>query len=268
MSIIDQLIKVKKKTKNEDILDVLDELTKYEKLSKLISFENKSQHASIQKKLPFLWKASQHDIYAQTLLTTAGHICAHLTGETPEIVDVLLGDLEGAYQRRLELMQTNSTHIAYRELIEYDHDEMADNIIGIYSEKREENTSIIIIVEQDSGYIIFQGYYTEQDTQYKSNEIPYYEKTKNNHKISIQTYSLQGNNTYPFAQLYFDNKSFTICIPDNQHIKIDEISTESENTSNVITLTQEQQNKIALSLTHIETFADTLLDIICQEETV
>lgn len=274
MSIIDQLIQMKKQTKNEDILHVMDELSKYEKLSKLPAFQDIQHQTAIQKKIPFLWKAMQQDVYAQALLLMAGHMCSHLTGQTPPFIATILADMTDTHQRRLELMQQSAITISYCDLSEYNNEIMADTVVATYSEKRKHDMAILIITYQTSEYIVFQGYYNDKEIIHNVNEIPYYTCHRDNCEIRIQTYSLQGNNAYPFGHIYLRGDTFNICMPDSEHIHLQPQQQQPDGDyvdSDIypcisISLTQAEQNKIVMSLPHIEDFASAILDIICSEE--
>lgn len=216
MSAIENLIQIKKQCKNDDIVRIMDEVTDYEKLSRSPVFRDLRTSKPAQKKLPLLSSAYQGDLYALSLLTLAGNIIAHLTDQVPRVLQIPLEELSERDQKRMNLMTGSLIPVSYHGLLEYDNEAMTDRVVAVYDAPRlNGSTALLIVVRDQDTYQIYQGYYYPKDgTRVQDrarNELKPFVFQKDHVTVSFLTYSLLGNNRYPFG---------TVIGPDGCHYQL------------------------------------------------
>lgn len=279
MSMIDQLIQMKRAKKDNDIVAMLDEFTLYDKLSDIKALGDIDNSPALQKKLPHLTKLIKGDFYNLSLAIVARDILTHLNYEIPSAIYNHMADIPERTKKRLTLVGDSTVQAEYRELREYHQETNKNKVIGVYTNNVEDSdmVRIIIIVNQrDEIYTIYQGSYEEIDGEVCEKESrmnqqisSYIEKVKHG-TIIIPNYSIQGNNSYPFAQYKNQEGFYYISIPDRKHLALSkdapaywdvskgEIIGEVEN----ITLTTKEINKLGIDRQEIERFAQTIARII------
>lgn len=277
MSLIDQLISIKKATSGNDILAMMDEFILYERLSRSSALGDLETSPVLQKRLPLIHKAISDNIYELSLFIMAGNIINHLTGETPEHINEHMMKVPELTKKRLQLAQENTLSVRYYDLTDYHHALYEDQVVAVYTNVIEPTTSVIIITYTNNAYNIFQGSFydldNEVDKETKEEKVfvvlEDYIFSTQTHSISIETYSAQGNNGYPFGT--YDNKEsirylmlpddFTLWILPSQHltkVKPDEITK--------IPLTVEEVNRLTMSKHTTERFAMAISAILTRWE--
>lgn len=266
MSAIETLIKIKKSAKSDDLITLLDEVIAYEKLSKSEAFRDLSVSETAQKKLPLLAGAYKGDLYSLSLILLARNIIRHLENEVPEVLAIPIDRLAPKMQKRLELVQDNVIKVQYDDLTEYHQETMAEQVVAVFTENLGQRKAILIVVRDNEKYDIYQGYYVDDNkTIHNMQKAVPYEREKTSvasgisYHLSILTYSLQGNNAYPFAELGYGETQYTVMMPDYTRIWIDEKET---GIRREITLSMEERNALNLAKTEIEHFVNRLLEII------
>lgn len=258
MSAIENLIQIKKQSKNDDIVKMMDEVADYEKLSRSELFRDLTTSKVAQKKLPLLARAYQGDLYALSLSTLAGHIIAHLEDRIPEVLEKPMETLSDRDLKRMELMNKSLIPVFYRSLLEYEEG-MGDQVVAVYSSDRPNGSvALMIIVRDQETYQVYQGYYRpgKKDIQKYGNQqkIKTYDVEEDGDYFSFATYSLLGNNRYPFGQVLLSNgKRYNVSM-DYQALYL---GTEEEIVT--IPLRMEQRNTLNLCKTDPQQLGETIL---------
>lgn len=264
MSAIEALIKTKKQGTNDDLIKFLDELILYEKLAKSETFRDLRTSTAAQKKLPLLSGAYTGNLYSVSLCQMVVNILNHLDGDAPDIVKDPIVAMTEKDLRRLEILQRSVIRVSYRALNEYDHERQKDHVVGIFTTNTSDNedqVSILIVVKENEKYFIYQGFYQNTDSDMGTMQIKsdVYRKTEGTDRLEIQTYSLQGNNAYPFGVFYHGNNKYQVMMPYHDLIRLTLINGEDRIK---IPLTTSDINRMNMSKTEIQTFSECLMDLI------
>lgn len=266
MSVIENLIQIKKQSTNDDIVKMMDEVADYEKLSRSELFRDLTTSKVAQKKLPLLAKAYAGDLYALSLSTLAGHIIAHLEDRIPEVLEKPMETLSERDMKRMELMNKSLIPVFYRGLLEYD-DSMEDQVVAIYSSERPNGSVALMIIVRDKDivrdedtYNVYQGYYRpgkKEEQQYGSHQqLNVYDFEEEGDHFSFTTYSLLGNNRYPFGEIRLaDGRRYLVSM-DYRALCLE---TEEKEKPIRISLRMEQRNTLNLCKTDPEKLGKTLL---------
>ena len=221
MSLIDSLITVKKQSNSDDVLVIIEELIGYERLARNARFQNITESPVIQKKLPRIWKAFHGDMYEQSLLILAFHIIIYLTDESHVLHNQLLDYLDKRSQKQLSIVSATLLDVEYKDLRSYDDRLMNKNIVAIYENAYIDYQRIIILTKDEhEHYTLYQGsYYPVEEKQRKFiNEIGEFVYQQGDSTITIETYSVQGNNGYPFAHVLHQNIQYTLMMPEQNNL--------------------------------------------------
>lgn len=258
MSAIENLIQIKKQSKNDDIVKMMDEVADYEKLSRSELFRDLTTSKVAQKKLPLLARAYQGDLYALSLSTLAGHIIAHLEDRIPEVLEKPMETLSDRDLKRMELMNKSLIPVFYRSLLEYEEG-MGGRVVAVYSSDRpNDSVALMIIVRDQETYQVYQGYYRpgKKDIQkYGSQQkLKRYEFEEKGDHLSFTTYSLLGNNRYPFGQAFLSNRKRYNVSMDYQALYLEARDEEIE-----IPVRMEQRNTLNLCKTDPQQLGETIL---------
>lgn len=264
MSSIEALIKVKKHAKTDDLVRLLDEVTIYEKLAKSKAFRDLNTSQPARKKCPLLASAYDGDLYAMSLVTVAGHVIAHLDNIVPQVLTEPMAGLSQREHRKMEVMQNQIIHVRYDFLTAYDHKTMEKQVVAVYTSERETETAILIIVRNDNEYVIYQGYYKEQQIVKNQKQHQPYVETRGQKSLVISNYSIQGNNAYPFGQYITAENTYSVMLPNHEAIWV----FKDIDHPIVIPLSIGDRNQLTMTKQSIQTFTATLFDILEREELV
>lgn len=264
MSVIENLIQIKKQSTNDDIVKMMDEVADYEKLSRSELFRDLTTSKVAQKKLPLLAKAYAGDLYALSLSTLAGHIIAHLEDRIPDVLEKPMETLSEQDMKRMELMNKSLIPVFYRGLLEYD-DSMEDQVVAVYSSEHPNGSAALMIIVRDKDivwgedtYNVYQGYYhpgKKEEQQHGSHQqLNVYDFEEEGDHFSFTTYSLLGNNRYPFGEIRLaDGRRYPVSM-DYQGLYL-----ETEEKEKPIWIRMEQRNTLNLCKTDPEKLGKTLL---------
>lgn len=206
MDLIAQLINSKKEEKDLQLDKYLTELIKYEKLSKSKKFTHITDSPILQKKLPLCWSAFNQDAHSFWILNEASTILQNVTMERLQIFDDLDAHYSKKKQKQLEIIgNTNQHQFSYLSLVSLPRDFDYDNALYLTETTNIDNqVSLTIIQTLENRTTVYSGYIDIKDEDKIENDkfvIPPFTRSKDNDKITIQTYSVQGNNDYNFAEL-------------------------------------------------------------------
>lgn len=275
MSALDSLIKVKKQAKTDDLLTLLDEVIAYEKLSKIKTFRDLKTSETAQKRLPLLSGIYKNDLYSLAMVSMVINIIQHLDGNVPEVLTEPMEIIDKRDKKRMEMMEKSIIKVKYYALNEYDDEESHDDVVAVFSGETTpsaKQTAILVVTRKDGGYHIYQGYYEEAGDnveQRKCTPYVYRDAQENQAELVIQTYSLQGNNAYPFALFRYQGQECGVMMPDYRRIWL--MDEDEKKVRHKITMKQEQINQLNLVRPEIGKFAECLTEIIrggIQDETV
>lgn len=266
MSIIDQLIQIKKASDSNDIVNMLDDFTLYSRLSKIPALSDISKSDILKKKLPLLSKAVEGDIYCLSLYMVAANIANHLGYEIPETISSHIDSIPDSLKQKLIIAQENTIRVDYQSLDMYQHQSMRDNITAIYTNQLEEETRIAIIVRFGKAQSIFQGSYIAQNKSDSGEKTKKHQKAKSlsyeddNLHIKINNYSIQGNNAYFFARVKIDQEEYEMMMDDHLGLVFSNIKNADKDFT--IKLDVASLNQINIAKSKPQDFIDTLAQII------
>lgn len=262
MSSIETLIRIKKQAQTDDLVRLLDEVADYEKLSKAKAFRDLRTSEVAKKKLPLLAGAYAGEEYSLALLTLAGHVVSHLEGAVPRVLTEPMENLTSRQIIRMELMQKQIIQVTYDSLNTYVHDEEKEHVVAVYTSRRDGGQmAALIVVREGNRYRIYQGYYTEGKEEKAVSELPKQEPyvgEQGDCRVAVNTYSVQGNNGYPFGTVRIKDRLYSIMQPSFDCLWL--ISESGETTE--IRLSMEERNSLNMGKAQVETFADALASII------
>lgn len=224
MSLIDQLISIKKTSSSDDILTMMDEFILYGRLSRSSALGNINESPVLQKRLPLIYKAVQENIYELSLFFMSATIMQHLTGEIPDHILNHMSIVSDIVRQRLTIAQASTMSVEYHELSQYSHALYEEYVVAVYTNDIGPVTNILIITHHNKMYNIFQGHYTaptEDELEVVQNDIVTSVNLEplvrdiNGAILSLETYSAQGNNGYFFASYIKDGISKYLMLPDN-----------------------------------------------------
>lgn len=271
MSIIDQLIQIKKSADNSDIVAMLDEFSVYSKLSKIPALSDISKSDALQKQLPLLSKAIDGDIYCLSLYMIASDITTHLGYDIPENITAYINNVPEKLKKRLIVAQENTIKVDYQGLDTYQHELMQDYVVAVYTHEHEEETRIAIIVRWDKGQRVFQGSYVpsgenEQTSGQKQQKAKTLTHTEGDVTVRVKNYSVQGNNAYFFASVDIGQETYSMMIDDRKGLIFHHSRHKSSNF--ILPLSKIQENQIGMAKSRPVEFIETLASIIqsgCEE---
>lgn len=267
MSIIDQLIQIKKSSDSDDIVNMLDDFTLYGRLSKIPALSDISKSEALKKQLPLLSKAISGDIYCLSLYMVAANIVAYLGYEIPETITTHINNTPDSLKQKLIIAQENTIRVDYRSLDLYQHNSMRDSITAIYINKLNEENRIVIITRLGKSQRIFQGSYVEDDSissedigvnKHQRAKSLIYEDDELH--IKIDNYSLQGNNAYLFAHVKINRDEYHMMMDDLKGLLFKDIKGRGKDFT--IPLDISSLNRINLAKSDPQEFIDILAQII------
>lgn len=269
MSIIDQLIQIKKSSDSDDIVNMLDDFTLYGRLSKIPALSDISKSAALKKQLPLLSKAVEGDIYCLSLYMIAANIVGYLGYEIPETITTHINNTPDSLKQKLMIAQENTIRVDYQSLDMYQHNSMRENVTAIYINKLDDETHIVIITRSGKSQRIFQGSYVESDES-ESNEAlaKKHQKAKSliyeddELHIKIENYSLQGNNAYFFAHVKLNRTEYKMMMDSKNNLILKNAKGRGEDFT--IQLDIVSLNRINMAKSEPQQFIDTLAHIIIE----
>lgn len=262
MSVIDTLIKVKKQTKTDDVINIMDELIAYEKLSKVEAFRDLKTSKVAQQKLPLLSGIYRGDLYSLALVEIVENILIHLDEQIPEVLTNRTEEMDKKEEKRLKILENHIVHVMYRSLNEYDHELMEEHVVAVFIKEEKSQNAIVIIIKENDQYEFFQGYYQETNAkEQKNDKLKPFVYTDGEVSLTITTYSILGNQAYPFAVFTTQKGSYDVLIPNYDELWL----MKDSKTYQAISLTMGQRNELNNIKTDIQQYAEYLTDLIRKE---
>ena len=264
MGAIETIISVKKTIQTNDLITLLDEIIAYRKLAKVKAFQDIRTSAPAQKKLPFLAKAYAGDLYMLSLAEVAGNVIAHLEGERPEVLVEPFSQVSPKQQKLLNSLSHSMVKANYQDLMEYDHDKMSGQVLGVYKKEYEKYDSLLIITREHGSYQIFQGHCQkpkEEGPKEIQTAVPFC-LSDGDWELQIMTYSVQGNNAYPFGTVKSPFGAYQVMMPWYDVIWLLSGEPGSLSIRYVIPLEREQCSELQVEKVRIESFAACILEMV------
>lgn len=221
MDLIGQLIQAKKTQTSFPLNDYLKELVKYDKLSRSDKFKHITESPVLQKQLPLCWTAFNGDAQSYFILNEASTIMQTIANHPLDIFTDLAQTYSVRKRRQMEIIGNVMHHrFNYFQLSQLSP--TFDFSKAIYlTEKGDDENEIRIsviwtqtinnvgITQVYSGLINLSGVSKVSDGQLV---IEPYVKKQDGDFVRIQTYSVQGNNDYAFAE----TTHYDVSMPDSK----------------------------------------------------
>ena len=260
MGALESLIQIKRMAKSDDVVQLLDEVATYEKLAKVEAFRDLKTSEAARKKLPILAKAYDSDLYAVMLSDIASNILRHLEDEVPAVLEGLELVMNEKDVKRLEMMRSAIAQVTYRHVREYDHETMKGDIVAVFESSVELTNKVIILVKTNGKYTVYQGSYSEEEKKKaERKKAEPYVMERDGTRLSVMTYSIMGNNAYPFAVYEGEGGAFDVKMPDEGTISL---ASKTSNEARVHYMTKDEKNELTMAKSSVDKFANTLLEII------
>lgn len=259
MDLIRQLIAVKSNDYSETLKDLISEIILYEKLSKSPKFQHIQESVLLQKKLPNIWKAFQGDPYYGGQFGVAIHMMMHLMNDTPLIYTDYQQSRTKKEMQQADIFGKLGRKFNYSPLSQYNP--MQPIEFGI-SHTTGDDIAMSIVVkpsEHEQNYVIYQGTIPnitdDESDNLSTYVIPKYVHVADSCEIKITTYSLQGNNNYPFGELQTDGQTWIVSMPNQRTFRY----TQGENVLEY-EMTSGELTAFNLHKMKIESFAQSCID--------
>lgn len=241
MNVLDDLIRIKTNKQDDDLLKMLDEVPAYEKLSVDENLKDLKHSAVTRKKCPLLAGYTDGKIYETVLADLAANVYLQIEGMIPPVLQGA-SELSMKKQKQLEILRTGIARVEYRDLMDYDHLTLKNFLTAVFVKKHNGASIVAIIIRQLDRYIMYHGMYLsdEKGRDLQNALEPVVAKGKNG-VLTMASYSMLGNNGYPFAQYVTADSRYDVMIgPDNELYLMDgvsisayEIPAENKNTLNM-----------------------------------
>ena len=257
MNVLDDLIKIKKNTQNNDLIKLLDEVAAYDKLSADKTLKDLKNSEITRKKCPLLAGFVDGKFYETILAELAANVYLQIEGQIPVILETAT-ERSLKQQKQIEILQTGIARVEYHELTDYNHETMSPFLAAVFTSHTDNAVTAAIIVKQDNKYKMYHGTYTVIEEEKVSEVIAKQITVNGDHgNFIMNSYSILGNNGYRFGY-YTDNQTiYDIMIsPDNVLYLIngEDITTRAINN--------EEKNILNEAKTTPETFASVVTSLI------
>lgn len=170
----------------------------------------------------------------------AADIYRQIEGQVPDVINIT-EDIGKKRQRQREVLKAGIVQIEYQSIIDYNHEEMQPFVIAVYTKEFQALTVACLIVKLDGRYIMYHGSYESQSGVVSAETMcrPLNVRTDHGYLI-LNTYSVLGNNGYPFAVYMTNGDSYQVMIDPSgllyllgeTETKVYELSHADQNTIN------------------------------------
>lgn len=250
MDLIKQLIQ-NKQNKNDIetlVVDILDEIIKYERLRKSPKFTHIIESPALQKQLPNIWQAFQKDSQKMFLFENIMSIVQNVSDQQVQLYLDYQEQFTKREKRNLEIIgNPNQIQFLFKEFSEVPSTLDLDAEYLILTNKTEEYHLASLILFNDKKITSYTGEISDTEEIPQKVLVEPYVNHINNLEIIINSYSIQGNNDYNFGSI--EGKPIKI---DNNIFYVGDESIE---------LTDEDNYKRQLIHTDIEQLAEYLIDL-------
>ena len=260
MGVLDDLIKIKQMAKEDDLLKLLDELDRYEKLSKEESLKDLHTSEITRKKCPLLAALADGNSYERILGELSANVCQQVENAVPEILQNAL-ELTEKQKRQRDVLKQSIIQVEYRDLSLYAHAAMKDQVLAVFVSKdaRAQAATAVIIIKSDSGYTMYHGIYetgTGKEATHQSTLPPVTARGEKG-TFTLSSYSVLGNNAYPFGIYRTDGAFYKVMLSLEGVLYL-----ERSNTLERYVLTLEEKNRLMSAKKMEQEFADAVLSLI------
>lgn len=216
MNILDNLIKIKNCKQEDDLLKILDEIPVYEKLSVDENLKDLTKSEITRTKCPLLAGFADGNLYETLLADLAANVYLEIEDAIPPVLMPVL-DQTKKRKKQMEVLQSGITHVDYRELMTYDHEKMKDQVSAIFTKSYKNDVTMAIVIKNADRYVMYHGTYNVNETNNEIYYNPEPQVLKTEQGIfSMDSYSVLGNNGYPFAHYSNKDASYDVMIgPDS-----------------------------------------------------
>lgn len=212
MNVLDDLIRIKANKQDDDLLKLLDEVPVYEKLAVDEKLKDLKNSEITRRKCPLLAAFVDGHMYETVLADLAANVYLQIEGEIPLVLQTA-SELSMKKQKQLEILQKGIAAVSYRDLMDYDHSTMKAFLTAVFVKKHNNANIAALIVKQTDGYTMFHGTYIA-DEKGKSADCIYTPLAIKGKKgiLAMDSYSVLGNNGYPFAHYSRDAVRYDVMI--------------------------------------------------------
>lgn len=255
MSILDDLIKIKTCAQDDDLIKMLDEIPVYEKLSVNEQFKDLKSSAITRSKCPMLAAFADGNAYETILGELIANIYLHIENDIPDMFHTVI-ERTPKEQKQFEILQQSLIRITYHMLSEYDHELMKDRIAAVFTNRRDMTTVLVIILRDQNEYDMYHGCYDTNGKEYVYTLMLEPVVVRGNKGVfTMASYSVLGNNGYPFGCYMMDNEDYgTMIGPDGELFL-----TKGDGTFLQYHIPDEKRNLLATSKNDAKDFANAVL---------
>lgn len=250
MDLIGQLIQNKKHLADVPQLldDMLNEIIKYEKLSKSPKFQTITESPLLQKQLPTIWRAFNRDSQAIWVFNQAMNITQQLSENQLKIFIDYTEHYTARERKQYEIIGNAGGYtFTYCELSQLPAQLLESDDLMFLSETVTDTTErMAVIYHKDKSITVYQGLIdTDGQTVSEQGSVKPYEYSRNDDKVIINTFSAQGYNNYTFATI----NDVPVSMPNTESIKY------YYDTPIVVNLNNEDTMDLLFHMSDIETYA-------------
>lgn len=212
MSVLDDLIKIKTAKQEDDLLKLLDEIPVYEKLSVDETLADLKNSDVTRKRCPLLAGFKDGKLYETLLADLAANVYLQIENRIPDVL-MNAATFNAKQEKQKEVLKHGITHVEYRDIVEYDHDEIGSLVAGVFTKREGTACTIAIVVKMPDGYVMYHGCYisdtVEKDSTVKNNPIII---RGSKGIFTMNNYSMLGNNAYRFGTYSCANGTYDIML--------------------------------------------------------
>lgn len=259
MSVLNDLIRIKTSIGEDDIIKMLDEILIYEKLSVNENFRDLKSSEIARSKCPLLAGFVDENPYERILGDLVANIYLQIEGYIPDILTTWVVDRTPKEQKQFEILQAGIAHVEYNDLAEYDHEEMKDHVVAVFTEENQGTIMAAVIVRSHDGYEMYHGsYIVDEENQIMAKTIDPVIVKGHKGVLVMEIYSMLGNNAYPFAT--YSNKENTYFVM----ISLDGtlFLMHGDNVAVEYRIPKEDHNKLNIAKKKPEDYAKAVVSII------
>lgn len=213
MDLIGELIQNKKADAQLPVKELLTELIHYEKLSRKDQFKHLADNPMLQKKLPHCWQAFNGNTRMHWLLNELSTIIQTISERPLDIFSDLASHYTQKQQKQIDIVGNSLQYrFNYYRLADLPMRFNYQNALYLTNERDDNEVHTAIVHMTDKRIDVYIGIIEAnkdvEDTSHLGTMDPF-TYTANDQTITIPTYSVQGNNDYPFAF----TKHYSISMP-------------------------------------------------------
>lgn len=258
MSVLNDLIRIKTSRQEDDLVKMLEEIPVYEKLSVNEQFRDLKTSEITRAKCPLLAGFVDEHPYELILGDLIANIYLQIEDYIPHL---LMKTVERTpkQQKQFEILQKGIANVEYKELIEYDHETMAEHVTAVFTNRRKGAVIAVIIVRVQNGYEMYHGSYVLDENSRITVKTLSPVMTKGKKGVLVmEIYSMLGNNAHPFARYTNEKESYDVMIGLDGKLYL--IKDDGESIEHKIS--HEEHNRLNMAKKKIEKYAEEVIAII------